>query len=391
MMLKTEHFLTLTCFLLSVLSSNAQNPNTLQSYPNKLQLGQTNDTFVLYWTHNNTHITFELHVHDTKWVMFGLQNTTSMRSDAVLAWMNDDYTGYFANVVIGASANYTVNPDQNWLPLNAYAANKYTVLQMIRPIKLQCSQFNSANNLDLASGQVRVAFATGKTVNLFTQRVALINLNSTNVQFLNASNGPFNCIQPVQAPTFDSAPMQAYSHYMDLADRGNYRLYWNYTDTDFVGEVHVRTQGWLGFGFSPSGGMIGANVMIFWVVNDNVTANFSERYTYGDANDMSVPRGARVTEAQNWQLLRWKKENGYTIVQFKRPIVLCGRNEIIIQVSSICDGKDCFILSVFVIDFKVRYSLRDLRIWKHGSSAWPGNNLSWLAEPWLKAKQLYKC
>jgi hypothetical protein len=324
--------LLLALMLLSVSSLNAQKPDPLQNYPNKLQLGPTTDSYVLYWVHDSTHITFEIHVYNTKWVLFGFKNMATTQPDTVLAWLNDDSTGYFANVIT-TSPNYTVNPDQNWIPLNAYVSNEYTVLQVVRPIKLKCSQFDSNNNADLVSGMLHVVYGAGKTVDLFTQRATLDNMNMTSVQLLNDTLGPFNCIQPVQVPTFDSTPLQAYSNYMDLADKGNYRLYWNYNDTDFVGEVHVRTHGWVGFGFSPNGGMTGANVMIFWVANDNVTANFSERYTYGEENNFSVARGTRLTQVQNWKLLRWKKENGYTIVQFSRPIVLCGINKLTIQVS----------------------------------------------------------
>ena len=47
----------------------------------------------------------------------------------------------------------------------------------------------------------------------------------------------------------------------------NYQLYWSY---DLAAEtinfaVRIRTEGWVGFGLSPSGQMPGSDVIIGWV------------------------------------------------------------------------------------------------------------------------------
>jgi hypothetical protein len=64
------------------------------------------------------------------------------------------------------------------------------------------------------------------------------------------------------------------------------------------------------------------NVLVAWIIA-NGTDEFSERYTY--KSDFSG--GAKVTTNQNWKLLYAAQKNGYLIVKFQRPIVLCGEKE----------------------------------------------------------------
>lgn len=97
----------------------------------------------------------------------------------------------------------------------------------------------------------------------------------------------------------------------------------------------MHTLGWVSFGFSPDGNMPGSNVMVFYMDQNNMP-NFSERYLYGDrASPYSVPRGANRTANQSWKLIYQRYYNGYTIVGFQRPIVLCGANQLTIPVRKI--------------------------------------------------------
>ena len=56
-----------------------------------------------------------------------------------------------------------------------------------------------------------------------------------------------------------------YSFSVALHD--NYTLYWNYdlTEKSISFAVRVRTEGWVGFGLSPTGQMPGSDVVIGWV------------------------------------------------------------------------------------------------------------------------------
>jgi hypothetical protein len=56
-----------------------------------------------------------------------------------------------------------------------------------------------------------------------------------------------------------------------LFDQQNqyYALYWNFTRSteSIYFAVNVSTTGWVGFGLSPNGGMIGSDVVMGWVSN----------------------------------------------------------------------------------------------------------------------------
>ena len=54
------------------------------------------------------------------------------------------------------------------------------------------------------------------------------------------------------------------------ANAGHYTLHWNFTrETKMIYfAVNVSTAGWVGFGLSPNGGMVGSDVVIGWVNKD---------------------------------------------------------------------------------------------------------------------------
>lgn len=54
-----------------------------------------------------------------------------------------------------------------------------------------------------------------------------------------------------------------WDHAVDLNE--DYRLYWTINEPDIVFEVHVRTHGYVGFGFSRDGTIYGADMIIGWV------------------------------------------------------------------------------------------------------------------------------
>ena len=49
-----------------------------------------------------------------------------------------------------------------------------------------------------------------------------------------------------------------------------YQLYWTFdaTQKTITFNVVVRTTGWVGFGLSPDGGMVGSDVVIGWIASD---------------------------------------------------------------------------------------------------------------------------
>ena len=79
--------------------------------------------------------------------------------------------------------------------------------------------------------------------------------------------------------SFESFPTEAYSNFMELK-KDFYRLYWNVTDTKIKIEVHVKTKGWISFGFSQTDGNIfNSDVFIGWIGDDGIS-NFSVNFKF---------------------------------------------------------------------------------------------------------------
>ena len=237
--------LTIICELQNQIK--AQNPAPLNSYPNQITL-QEPDLAYLYWSPNNTDITFEIHYKNTsRWVLFGLSTATFFGnlSDVVVAWVNDDGTGYFADSNINTQTVLRTDLIQNWYVTNAYTQNDYRVLTFTRKIQLCNSNNVNKWNLDIQPGNNNtIVFELGQMADDLTGKLgdfqpSLLNYQSS-VNLLNQTSGPFSCYVPSSPVMFSSTPTAFYSNKIDLID-GVYRLYWNYTATDLIGEVHVNT------------------------------------------------------------------------------------------------------------------------------------------------------
>jgi hypothetical protein len=98
----------------------------------------------------------------------------------------------------------------------------------------------------------------------------------------------------------------------------NYKLDWNYTDTDIIFRATARTTGWVGFGLSPNGGMRNSDLILSWTANG--VNQFRDAHT---ENENSV----LYDTVQNWHLLFYSQGNGVTTVIFKRSIKVCNPNQ----------------------------------------------------------------
>jgi hypothetical protein len=63
-------------------------------------------------------------------------------------------------------------------------------------------------------------------------------------------------------------PSQAYPHTVELDDEGMFFLYWEFDEERITFEVHVRTNGWIGLGFTNNGRMPGADMIVGWIKDD---------------------------------------------------------------------------------------------------------------------------
>ena len=240
---------------------NAVKPNPTETYPNQLTLQQP-DLFFVYWKHDNYDITFELHYKNvSKWALFGIGGQSF--SDVIVGWMNDDQTGHFSDRKYDSSANkLDLDTKQNWFILDAFKKDEYTVLKFSKKIRV-CDDGLKNEDLDVSTGLVTLVYATGST--LTNQDIQIQSINSLNFVLLQTA-GPFNC-ETKPNLTFTSSPTAVYAKYIDLVANGQYRFYWNYTQTELIGEIHCRTSGWVGFGLSPNGNMDKSDVVIGWISN----------------------------------------------------------------------------------------------------------------------------
>ena len=70
--------------------------------------------------------------------------------------------------------------------------------------------------------------------------------------------------------TNEPVPTEYYDRKRHLDTKGEYWLFWKYNSTHVTFETHVATLGYVGFGFSKTGGMFPADVIVGWV-KDGVT------------------------------------------------------------------------------------------------------------------------
>ena len=143
------YFLILIIFEIFTNQANqvcAINPEPEKLFPNKVILQQP-DLYYLYWKHDNTDITFEVHYKNTsRWIIFGIEQTSSNFYDIVVGWVNDkDETGHFSNHKVTKQGDLTLVKDSPWIILNATNVNDYRILKFKRNIKI-CDP--NSNNLE---------------------------------------------------------------------------------------------------------------------------------------------------------------------------------------------------------------------------------------------------
>jgi hypothetical protein len=111
------------------------------------------------------------------------------------------------------------------------------------------------------------------------------------------------------------APSENFANKFVLANPNEFILYWNYTHTDILFEIHVKTTGWAGFGLSPNGGMDGSDVVIIRIDSSSGSFNFTDRHIVG--------RSVLIDQVQNWIPLLLTTQGEYLIAKFTRKIKIC--------------------------------------------------------------------
>ncbi|XP_067274110.1 DBH-like monooxygenase protein 2 homolog [Pseudorasbora parva] len=116
-------------------------------------------------------------------------------------------------------------------------------------------------------------------------------------------------------------PLLPFSEHLD--PEHNVRLKWGFDEIQgtILFELTVNTSGWVGFGFSPKGGMTGADIVIGGVGPKG--SYFTDRHAVGN----SIPV---VDQQQNYKLLSLNESDGKTVLKFQRSIKSCDENDLTI-------------------------------------------------------------
>lgn len=273
------------------------------------------DVLSLYWKHDSTEITFEIHFKYSKWAIFGISNPSF--SDVIMVWLNDDKTGHFSDRKLLPNNQLEFDTEQNWLPIDAFRKDDLTVFKFKRHIKVCNNNLNEDLNVEI--GLISLVFSTGNTSN----PESITETNHVELELLSQNNGPYTCPPNPPQPFLESLPTDLYTNSFDLI-QGIYKIYWNYSSSEIIAEIHCKTNGWVGFGFSPNGGMDKSDVVIGWISNGQV--NFTDRHI--------VDREVKIDQKQDWILLKSSEKNGINIFKFKRNITMCDSQDFTIEKGS---------------------------------------------------------
>ncbi|XP_042238957.1 uncharacterized protein LOC121877254 isoform X2 [Homarus americanus] len=115
--------------------------------------------------------------------------------------------------------------------------------------------------------------------------------------------------------TAGSLPLMDFTHRVMLDQSGNYFMLWTPLESNITIEVQVATTGYVGLGFSPNGGMKGADIVMGWVDNSG-NVFLHDRYS----NGYEPPS---VDESQDAELLGGYQNDTHTVLRFSRSWNTC--------------------------------------------------------------------
>ncbi|ODN04440.1 hypothetical protein Ocin01_02222 [Orchesella cincta] len=116
-----------------------------------------------------------------------------------------------------------------------------------------------------------------------------------------------------------------WSHEIDLEEENGLRIKWKNSPIDGNGErwltmeVFAKTNGYIGLGFSPHGGMAGGDMVVGWV-DSNGRPHLKD--FYATANDVPI-----LDNSQNYELLSAYEDEKGTRIQFQRKWDTCDEND----------------------------------------------------------------
>jgi len=110
-----------------------------------------------------------------------------------------------------------------------------------------------------------------------------------------------------------------FTHHTLLDIQQRYLLEWRPEPATITFRVSVRTRGYVGLGFSPSGGMYGADMALAWVSDDGVV-HLSDRHAVGNLAPF-------LDKSQDLRLEEGYENETHTVIEFSRAWRTCDRED----------------------------------------------------------------
>ncbi|XP_013388237.1 DBH-like monooxygenase protein 1 homolog [Lingula anatina] len=105
-----------------------------------------------------------------------------------------------------------------------------------------------------------------------------------------------------------------------------YHLLWKFDDLSITFEAQVKTTGYVGLGFSPSGGMSSADIVLGWVKDGQAYLKDS----YAISKD-----APKTDDNQDVELLSGSENGTFTTLRFRRKLDTCDPRDFVITTSTV--------------------------------------------------------
>merc|ERR1711962_1482719 len=111
-----------------------------------------------------------------------------------------------------------------------------------------------------------------------------------------------------------------YTHKTVLDSEDHYLLEWSPGVDSITFRASVRTHGYIGLGFSPSGGMHGADIALAWIRSDGIV-HLSDRHAVGN-------NAPFLDSSQDLTLIAGYENDTHTVIEFSRRWTTCDKDDL---------------------------------------------------------------
>lgn len=113
----------------------------------------------------------------------------------------------------------------------------------------------------------------------------------------------------------------AHTHVSVLDPEGVFTVFWTPGSQEVVWEIHARTLGWIGFGFSSNGRMAGADIVTAWVADGRLF--LQDRHGVGETTPPLDQKG-------DWRPLHARENATHTVLVVARAINTCDGQDFVL-------------------------------------------------------------